>query len=109
MRGSFIDADGVPVYLGTRGDRPELESRFTFVPGERPSDLHAWNGTAWIESPKLVAARDRRERLDELARMDRDLPRVLEDLIEFVGAEGALPDEVKVKLSAKRAARAALV
>ncbi len=110
--GTFIDQGGIPVYTGTRANKPGLEGTYSFVPvatsGERPSALHAWNGTAWVESATLTAARDRRAKLDELAALDRDVPRVLEDLIAHLGAEGALPAEAKAKLTAKRAARAAL-
>jgi len=110
--GYFIDAAGVPVYEGQRANKAKLEGRFAFVPvatsGERPSELHAWDGAAWVESPRLTAARDRRARLDELAALDRECPRVLEDLIAALGAEGGLPAEARAKLAAKRAARAAL-
>lgn len=112
MQGYFVDEAGVPVYFGTRADKPGLEGRYAFVSsavaGERPSPLHAWNGTAWAESAKLTAARDRRDTLDALAALDRECPRVLEDLIAHLGAEDGLPAEAKAKLAAKRATRAAL-
>jgi hypothetical protein len=112
MKGWFVNADGIPVYFGTRADKPGLEGGHAFVAlavaGERPSELHAWNGAAWVESAALAAAAGRRATLGALAASDRDVPRVLEDLIDSLGLEADLPEPAKAKLAAKRALRAQL-
>jgi hypothetical protein len=111
-RGTFIDAEGVPVYRGTYGDKPALHGRFAFVTEaetrERPSDLHAWINGAWTMSPRLEAAARRREVLRALAQADAALPRALEDVIAHLGAEAALPAAVQDRLAAKRALRETL-
>ncbi|MGH6719630.1 MAG: hypothetical protein ACREER_09960 [Alphaproteobacteria bacterium] len=111
-KGYFIDHDGVPVYFGTRSDKPGLEGTYPFVAmaeaGERPSELHGWDGQGWAPDPKLQARADRLATLDNLARMDRACPRVLEDAIAHLGIEASLPAAAQAKLAAKRAERAKL-
>lgn len=110
--GTFIDAEGVPVYRGTYGDKPALHGRYIFVTeaetGARPSDTHAWIGGRWIESPRLAAAARRRAGLRALTAADAAMPRALEDVIAQLGIEAALPDAVRDRIARKRALRASL-
>lgn len=111
-KGYFIDGGGVPVYFGTRADKPGLEGTYAFVAaaeaGARPNELAAWNGT-WVESPRLVAEATRVAAEDALARLDGKCTRVLEDVIANLGIEAALPAAAQAVLAAKRAERAKLV
>lgn len=108
-RGTFIDAEGVPVYLGTHGDKPDLHGRYTFVAeaetGVRPGPLHAWVNGRWAESPRLVAEARRRAARRALDQADAQCPRVLEDVIQHLGIEAALPASARERLAAKRALR----
>lgn len=115
-KGWFVDGEGVPVYFGTRRDKPELEGAYAFVAlaeaGERPSELHGWDGRGWAPSEVLAAAADKRRAAADLRRLDDDAPRLLEDLIDALVAKGVLaeadlPEPARARLAAKRDLRAA--
>jgi len=116
-KGWFVDGEGVPVYFGMRRDKAELEGRCAFVAleeaGERPSDLHGWDGKGWAPSGRLAAAAERRRVLADLARLDEAAPRAVEDLVDALVARGVLtladlPEAAGARLAAKRALREAL-
>jgi hypothetical protein len=113
-KGWFFDAAGVPLYFGEAADKPALSGN-TFVAearaGPRPSDLHGWDGQGWALNATLSARAARRDAEDALARLDRDVPRALEDLIDALVARGViakddLPAATAAKIAAKQAERA---
>ena len=87
-----------------------IDEGHTRVESEPPSDVHCWNGSAWVIDAELQAQKEQRDAVIAFARTDRDIPRLTEDLIDLLVAKGVvtldeLPEPAATKFRARKELR----
>lgn len=97
------------VVAGDKASRLLAEGHL-LVKGKPPEDRMLWSGGQWVPDTDLRATFDQHKRRQVLASIDGDMPRITEDLVDLLIANGVinlfdLPAKAVLKLTARKKAR----